>query len=174
MNFSAASLLDSSLPDRVAALLAVHQVEPSRLELEVTESAAMRDPDRAVAVLRRLRALGVRLSVDDYGTGHASLAYLTRLPVSALKIDRSFVRTMELDAGDRTIVRSTIDLAHNLGLRVVAEGVETREAWRRLVELGCDEPQGFRIGRPVPAGDIAAQLPVIAALVGAPTGAARP
>lgn len=174
VNLSAPSLLDSSLPDRVAALLAVHRVPASRLELEVTESAAMRDPDRAVAVLRRLRALGVRLSVDDYGTGHASLAYLTRLPVSALKIDRSFVQTMELDAGDRTIVRSTIDLAHSLGLRVVAEGVETREAWRQLVELGCDEAQGFWLGRPVPAGDIAAQLPVIAAQVGSPTPAARP
>ena len=92
----------------------------------------MKDPGRALEVLHALRALGVHLSVDDFGTGHASLAYLTRLPVGTLKIDRSFVQTMELDRSDQMIVRSTIDLAHGLGLRVVAEGVETRATWDEL------------------------------------------
>ena len=114
-------------------------------------------------MLHRLRDLGLELSVDDYGTGHASLAYLTRLPVSTLKIDRSFVQTMELDASDRTIVRSTIDLAHSLGLRVVAEGVETRATWDELAALGCDAAQGYWLARPLPE----AELPACVAELGA-------
>jgi EAL domain-containing protein (putative c-di-GMP-specific phosphodiesterase class I) len=154
VNLSARSLLDTGLPDRVAALLDEHAVPAALLELEITESAAMQDPGRALGVLHQLRGLGLHLSVDDYGTGHASLAYLTRLPVDTLKIDRSFVQTMELDPGDQTIVRSTIDLAHNLGLRVVAEGVETRAAWDELTRLGCDDAQGYWLARPAPAGDV--------------------
>lgn len=158
VNLSARSLFDSGLPERVGELLAHHGVPARCLELEITESAAMKDPGRALDVLHRLRDLGLHLSVDDYGTGHASLAYLTRLPVSTLKIDRSFVQTMELDPSDQTIVRSTIDLAHSLGLRAVAEGVETRAAWQELCRLGCDDAQGFWLARPGPADDVAASV----------------
>ena len=155
VNISARNLLDASLADQVAGLLAELGMPASCLELEITESAAMQDPGRALDVLRQLRDLGPDLSVDDYGTGHASLAYLTRLPVSTLKIDRSFVQTMELDASDRVIVRSTIDLAHSLGLRVVAEGVETRATWEELGRLGCGTAQGYWLSRPVPHAAVA-------------------
>ncbi|MCF6745150.1 bifunctional diguanylate cyclase/phosphodiesterase [Blastococcus sp. KM273128] len=154
VNLSARSLLDTGLADRVAELLLAHALPATALELEITESAAMKDPGRALEVLHRLRDLGVELSVDDYGTGHASLAYLTRLPVGTLKIDRSFVQTMELDAADRTIVRSTVDLAHSLGLQVVAEGVETRATWEELARLGCDSAQGYWLARPMPDADV--------------------
>jgi EAL domain-containing protein (putative c-di-GMP-specific phosphodiesterase class I) len=103
-----------------------------------------------MAQLGRLSAMGIQLSIDDYGTGHASLAYLRHLPVNVLKIDRSFVTDLATDAGDRAIVRSTIDLAHNLGLRVVAEGVEDEEALVGLTRLGCDHAQGFHLCRPMP------------------------
>ncbi|TYP86767.1 putative bifunctional diguanylate cyclase/phosphodiesterase [Blastococcus xanthinilyticus] len=156
VNLSARSLLDAGLADQVAALLARHGLPPACLELEITESAAMKDPERALEVLHRLRDLGLELAVDDYGTGHASLAYLTRLPVSTLKIDRSFVQTMELDTSDRTIVRSTVDLAHSLGLRVVAEGVETRATWDELGRLGCDAAQGYWLARPLPGEELPA------------------
>ena len=158
VNLSARSLLDPGLAGRVAELLREHGLPASCLELEITESAAMKDPGRALEVLTELRRLGVELSVDDYGTGHASLAYLTRLPVSTLKIDRSFVQTMELDASDRTIVRSTIDLAHSLGLRVVAEGVETRAVWEDLRRLRCETAQGYWLARPLPPVAVAASV----------------
>ncbi len=161
VNISARVLLDTALPDRIAALLAEHGLPAACLELEVTESAAMQDPGQALDVLQRLRGLGVTLSVDDYGTGHASLSYLSRLPVSTLKIDRSFVSTMEVDGTDQVIVRSTIELAHALGLRVVAEGVETRRTWEQLVALGCDEAQGFWLGRPGPAEGVLARVAAI-------------
>ena len=161
VNISARVLLDTALPDRIAALLAEHGLPAACLELEVTESAAMQDPGQALDVLQRLRGLGVTLSVDDYGTGHASLSYLSRLPVSTLKIDRSFVSTMEVDATDQVIVRSTIELAHALGLRVVAEGVETRRTWEQLVALGCDEAQGYWLGRPGPAEGVLERVAAI-------------
>ncbi|WRL64902.1 EAL domain-containing protein [Blastococcus brunescens] len=158
VNLCARSLLDPTLPERVADSLRTHALPSSCLELEITESAAMKDPGRALEVLHRLRGLGVHLSVDDYGTGHASLAYLTRLPVGTLKIDRSFVQAMELDSSDGVIVRSTIELAHSLGLRVVAEGVETRASWAELAALGCDEAQGYWLARPGPAGTVPAAV----------------
>ncbi|MCA0144421.1 bifunctional diguanylate cyclase/phosphodiesterase [Blastococcus sp. LR1] len=161
VNLSVRGLFDAGLADRIATLLRDLDLPASCLELEITESVAMRDPGRALEVLHRLRDTGIALSVDDYGTGHASLAYLTRLPVGTLKIDRSFVQTMELDASDRTIVRSTIELAHGLGLRVVAEGVETRAAWDDLGRLGCDDAQGYWLARPQPFEDVA---PCVAAL----------
>ncbi|WP_245177186.1 EAL domain-containing protein [Geodermatophilus sp. DF01_2] len=161
VNLSARVLLDTALPERIAGLLSDHDLPAACLELEVTESAAMQDPTQALDVLHRLRALGVTLSVDDYGTGHASLSYLSRLPVSTLKIDRSFVSTMELDDDGQVIVRSTIELAHALGLRVVAEGVETRRTWERLVAFGCDEAQGYWLGRPGPAEEVVAQVAAI-------------
>jgi EAL domain-containing protein (putative c-di-GMP-specific phosphodiesterase class I) len=114
----------------------------------------MLDPGRAQATLERLSRIGLTLSVDDFGTGYSSLANLKRLPVDVIKIDKSFVMDMAIDASDAAIVRSTIDLAHNLGLRVVAEGVESHQAWTRLTELGCDLAQGFYVSRPLPASDL--------------------
>ena len=114
----------------------------------------MLDPGRGQATLERLSRIGLTLSVDDFGTGYSSLANLKRLPVDVIKIDKSFVMDMAIDASDAAIVRSTIDLAHNLGLRVVAEGVESHQAWTRLNELGCDLAQGFYVSRPLPAPDL--------------------
>ena len=122
-----------------------------RLECEISEHTVMADPVRATEVLTRLRALGVRLSLDDFGTGHSSLAYLKRLPLDEVKIDRSFVAGMADDENDAVIVRSTIDLARNLGLVVVAEGVESEEIMHGLADLRCDTAQGFYVSRPLPA-----------------------
>ena len=150
VNLSTRDLLDQELPQKFDALLRRHQVAASAIGLEITESAIMEDPQRALATLERLSALGFKLSIDDFGTGYSSLAYLKRLPVDELKIDQSFVRSMETDADNAMIVRSTIDLAHNLGLTVVAEGVETAQAWNMLRELNCDQAQGFHMGKPMP------------------------
>jgi EAL domain-containing protein (putative c-di-GMP-specific phosphodiesterase class I) len=158
VNLSARNLLDVNLPDTVGGLLAKWEVAPSLLELEITESTILADPIRAMHVLSRLGDMGVRLAIDDFGTGYSSLAYLKRLPVDELKIDKSFVQGMERDDNDAVIVRSTIDLGRNLGLRVVAEGVETDEAWRRLASLGCDVAQGYYLSRPVPAAELASWL----------------
>jgi EAL domain-containing protein (putative c-di-GMP-specific phosphodiesterase class I) len=151
VNLSAKRVSDTDLPGEVDDLLGRHRLPPSALVLEITESVAMSDPERALAVLGRLRELGTELSVDDFGTGHASLTYLTRLPVSGLKIDRSFVQPMESDAATRTIVRSILHLAGDLGLEVIAEGVETDTAYRSLGAFGCDQAQGFWLARPAPA-----------------------
>jgi len=150
VNLSARDLLDADLPREVESLLSKHGVDPTLLEVEITEHTILTDPERARIVLERLRDLGVRLSIDDFGTGFSSLGQLKRLPVDVLKIDRSFVLNMEHDDNDDVIVRSTIELGHNLGLRVVAEGVETQETWGRLAQLGCDTAQGFFISRPLP------------------------
>src|SRR4051794_25699153 len=151
VNLSARSFLDAQLAVEIPRLLEATGVDARLLELEITESMLMLDPARAKATLERLSAIGLSLSVDDFGTGYSSLANLKRLPVDGIKIDKSFVIDMPHDASDAAIVRSTIDLAHNLGLRVVAEGVESHEAWRRLEDLGCDLAQGFHVSRPVPA-----------------------
>jgi EAL domain-containing protein (putative c-di-GMP-specific phosphodiesterase class I) len=118
-------------------------VAPEMLELEVTESTIMADADRAAGTLRRLEALGVRLAIDDFGTGHSSLAYLSRLPVHAVKIDRSFIRGLDADPTAELIVRMTVEIGHNLGLAVVAEGIEDDATRDRLRDLGCDTAQGF-------------------------------
>jgi diguanylate cyclase (GGDEF)-like protein len=154
VNLSARSFLDAQLAMEIPRLLEKHGVEARLLELEITESMLMLDPGRAQAVLERLSRIGLTLSVDDFGTGYSSLANLKRLPVDVIKIDKSFVMDMAIDASDAAIVRSTIDLAHNLGLRVVAEGVESHQSWRRLTELGCDLAQGFYVSRPLPAADL--------------------
>ena len=151
VNLSARSFLDSQLAVEIPKLLERTGVEARLLELEITESMLMLDPARAKATLDRLSSIGLSLSVDDFGTGYSSLANLKRLPVDGIKIDKSFVIDMPHDQSDAAIVRSTIDLAHNLGLKVVAEGVESHEAWRRLEELGCDLAQGFHVSRPLPA-----------------------
>ncbi|MFL6696029.1 MAG: putative bifunctional diguanylate cyclase/phosphodiesterase, partial [Vitreoscilla sp.] len=156
VNLSTRDLLDLDLPHKFAALLAHHGVPASALCLEITESAIMDDPQRALATLDALSAMGFKLSIDDFGTGYSSLAYLKRLPVDELKIDQSFVSHMQSDRDDEMIVRSTIDLAHNLGITVVAEGVETAEAWNLLRELKCDQAQGFHMGRPMPVSEFSA------------------
>jgi len=148
VNITGRELMDMRFPDELADLLAKWRIEPALLELEVTESTVMADAPRARNVLARLSGLGVRLAVDDYGSGHSSLGYLKGLPFNILKIDKSFVQNMDVDIGDEAIVRSAIDLGHSLGLEIVAEGVETEEARRRLQELGCDTLQGYHLGRP--------------------------
>jgi EAL domain-containing protein (putative c-di-GMP-specific phosphodiesterase class I) len=134
------------------------RLRPEQLELEITESTILADPFRVRQVLARLNEMGLRLAIDDFGTGYSSLAYLKRLPVQTIKIDRSFVMGMCEDASDATIVRSTIDLGRNLGLDVVAEGVETQEVWDALRSLGCSLAQGYLLGRPAPAEELAALL----------------
>jgi diguanylate cyclase (GGDEF)-like protein/PAS domain S-box-containing protein len=151
VNASARCLLDLSLPVEIASLLGRYGIAADRLVLEITESAIMNDPNRALEVLNRLHALGVHLSIDDFGTGYSSMAYLKNLPVDELKIDRSFVTHMRQRQSERVIVRSTIDLAHNLGLRVVAEGVEDQETWQELDLLGCDTIQGYHLAKPMSA-----------------------
>ena len=150
INLSAGMLQRKTLPDLVAELLQSWKVDPAMLTLEITESAIMVDPDSAMEILGRLDGIGVRLSIDDFGTGYSSLASLKRLPVDELKIDKSFVIQMTENENDAVIVRSTIDLAHNLGLKVVAEGVESEQHIALLRGLGCDIGQGFYIGRPLP------------------------
>jgi diguanylate cyclase len=158
VNMAMRNLLDLAFPDRVAELLDKWRLAPSSLELEITENTIMGDPFRSMQVLRRLNEMGVKLSIDDFGTGYSSLSYLKRLPVDAVKIDKSFVLGMSADDNDGAIVRSTIDLARNLGLRVVAEGVETSEIWTELRDLGCDFAQGYLVSRPLPAEELTAWL----------------
>jgi EAL domain-containing protein (putative c-di-GMP-specific phosphodiesterase class I) len=154
VNLSARNLLEADLPDQIAEQLVLRRVPADRLVLEITESTIMADPERAIGVLTRLGEMGIRLAVDDFGVGHSSLSYLKRLPVDEIKIDRSFVGEMDSDEDDAFIVRSTIDLGRNLGLNVVAEGVETQAVWDELAELGCDYAQGWFLGRPMPASEL--------------------
>jgi diguanylate cyclase (GGDEF)-like protein len=154
VNLSTRDLLDQELPARFMEILARHKVAPTSFCLEITESAIMDDPVRAQQTLERLHATQVDMSIDDFGTGYSSLAYLKHLPVNELKIDKSFVMSMEHDADDTKIVRSTIDLGHNMGLRVVAEGIESEAVWRQLVKLGCDQGQGYFISKPMPADQL--------------------
>jgi diguanylate cyclase len=158
VNLSIPNLLDLHLPEDVARLLEKTGVPAALLQLEVTENIVMADPVRVIQVLDGLRALGVRLSLDDFGTGTSSLAYLKRLPLDELKIDRSFVLAMTDSHPDRVIVRSTTELAQRLGLRVVAEGVDTAETWQQLLEMGCEEAQGFYLEQPLPPSDLTVWL----------------
>ena len=158
VNLSARNLVDGDLPTQVAGLLERWNIDPCLLELEITESAMLTDPPRTTLILEGLAAMGVRLSIDDFGTGYSSLASLKRMPVSEIKVDRSFVMSMDTDEDDAAIVRCTIDLARNLGLDVVAEGVETELAWNRLKELGCTAAQGYYLSRAVPAPELQAWL----------------
>lgn len=151
INLSTRDLMDQEFAARLGGLLRAHGLTPQAFCLEITESAIMDDPQRAEATLNRLAAMGFKLSIDDFGTGYSSLAYLKRLPVNELKIDKSFVMGMANDSNDAKIVRSTVDLAHNLGLTVVAEGVEDQAILGALRDLQCDEAQGYFISRPMPA-----------------------
>ena len=149
VNLSGRDLMDLRLPDEIEEFLKRWKVNPARLELEITEGTIISDPLRTKAILGRLKELGVRIAVDDFGSGYSSLGYLRRLPLDVLKIDKSFVLNMLEDEDDAAIVRSTIDLAHNLGLEVVAEGVETEETRAALVHLRCDRAQGYLFSPPM-------------------------
>jgi len=164
VNLAMRNLLDADLPVDVADLLKLNGVSTDLLVLEITESAVISDPLRTEAVLARLAKMGVRLSVDDFGTGYSSLTYLTRLPIDEIKIDRSFVTNMNSSADKEVVVRSTIDLARNLGKQVVAEGVETAGVLQRLEELGCHLVQGYYVSRPLPAEELDAWLAESASL----------
>jgi diguanylate cyclase (GGDEF)-like protein len=154
VNVSARSLLDLAFPDQVAGLLARWEVPARLLLVEITESTIMADPTHALEILGRLNAMGVQVAIDDFGTGYSSMAHLKSLPVHELKVDRSFVSQMTSSTSDAVIVRSTVDLGRNLGLRVVAEGVEDLATWQELDALGCDAIQGYYTSRPVPADDL--------------------
>jgi EAL domain-containing protein (putative c-di-GMP-specific phosphodiesterase class I) len=158
VNLSMRSLHDEGLPETVADLLESTRTSPDLLVLEITESSLMIDLPQTQAILGRLRDMGIQLAIDDFGTGHSSLAYLKRLPVDQIKIDRSFVKDMVVDETDRVIVRTTIELAQSLGLRVVAEGVEDDATQQLLAKLGCDEAQGFLISRPLPGHELSQWL----------------
>ncbi|MGH2876762.1 MAG: putative bifunctional diguanylate cyclase/phosphodiesterase, partial [Solirubrobacteraceae bacterium] len=158
VNLSTRNLLDRDFPRQVAGLLEQWEMDARWLELEVTESSMLANPVRAKAVLTELSELGLRLSIDDFGTGYSSLAFLRQLPVDEIKIDRSFVMGMGSEVDDAVIVRSTVDLGRNLGLDVVAEGVETLELWNRLRDLGCKIAQGYFLSRPVPPDELASWL----------------
>ena len=158
VNVSDRDLADGRFPDEIARLLGVHAVDPAWLELEITESLLLSDRVRTSRMLERLVGQGVRIAIDDFGVGYSSLGQLKTLPASVLKIDRSFVLGMDSDRSDEAIVSSTIDLAHRLGLQVVAEGIETFEHVDRLRAAACDIGQGHLLGRPMPARDIAAAV----------------
>src|ERR1700730_18754595 len=156
INLAAADILDPALGDEILQTLRTHRVESTALLLEITESAVMRDPQLAARNMQLLRLAGVRFAIDDFGTGHSSLSQLRLLPVDELKIDRSFIMDARAGTDAVTIITSTIELAHSMGLRVVAEGVEEPEAWNLLRRLGCDYAQGYLISRPLPAADVPA------------------
>jgi EAL domain-containing protein (putative c-di-GMP-specific phosphodiesterase class I) len=156
VNLSTRCLHDPCLLQHLDEVIDDCGMPPEMLELEITESAVMTEPLRSQQVLAGLKERGVRLSIDDFGTGHASLAYLKDLPVDTVKIDKSFVKPMGSRSKDMAIVRYTIELGHELGLRVVAEGVEDQATWDLLVGLGCDAAQGWHLGMPSPASIIPA------------------
>ncbi|MDI1298673.1 EAL domain-containing protein [Methylotenera sp.] len=153
VNISTRDLIDQELPEKINAIFETYHIDNSSLSLEITESSIMDDPVRALATLDKLSGMNIKLSIDDFGTGYSSLAYLKRLPVNELKIDKSFILKMEQDESDKKIVQSTIDLGHNLGLKVVAEGIENHIVWDLLRSMGCDSGQGYYMSKPMPASD---------------------
>jgi diguanylate cyclase len=158
VNLSAANLLDDDLAAKVASVIARHGAEPGGLVLEITEDCVMTDTQKSLRVLAELQALGIELSIDDYGTGFSSLSYLRDLPASELKLDRSFLTGLTDDDRVMSIVRSTVELAHSLGLRLVAEGVETEAELDLVTRLGCDGVQGYLLSRPVPGPELVRRL----------------
>ncbi|MUZ60918.1 EAL domain-containing protein [Agrobacterium vitis] len=151
VNVSAANLEDSVFAEQVVAALTHHSISPSFLELEVTESAIMKDAKKALQTLQALREAGIALSIDDFGTGYSSLSYLQKLPTKIVKIDQSFIRDLDGDERGQTLVQSMITLSHDLGYRVVAEGIETNSALAIVTRMECDEAQGYLFTRPIPA-----------------------
>jgi EAL domain-containing protein (putative c-di-GMP-specific phosphodiesterase class I) len=158
VNVSATLLADHEFIETVGAILQGHRLPNSQVTIEVTESAAMDSPERAIAALESWRSLGINISIDDYGTGQSSLNYLQKLPATELKIDKSFVQTIVDDSRNAIMVRSTIALAHELGMKTVAEGIEDESCLRLLGEMGCDTGQGYFIGKPMSADDLSAFL----------------
>jgi EAL domain-containing protein (putative c-di-GMP-specific phosphodiesterase class I) len=158
VNLSARQFRDKNLDRIIADVISDIGIDPKFLEFELTESILMQDTVQAAAMLRNLKSLGVSIAVDDFGTGYSSLAYLKRFPLDTLKIDREFVRDCVSDPDDAAIAQSIVSLAHNLGLHVVAEGVETQEQLQYLASVGCDEMQGFYFSKPVPQADCTQML----------------
>jgi EAL domain-containing protein (putative c-di-GMP-specific phosphodiesterase class I) len=167
VNLAPASLLDVRFPGEVADLLSQSGLPPEVLRLEITEDTIMVDPERVLDTIARLGELGLTFALDDFGTGYSSLAYLKRLPLRVLKIDRSFVMEMQHNRDDLVIVRSTVELGRSLGLEVIAEGVETRETWDDLVRFGCHGAQGYYLSPPLPAEALADWLNAREALLSA-------
>jgi EAL domain-containing protein (putative c-di-GMP-specific phosphodiesterase class I) len=158
INLSTRDLQDPDILVRISTLLTENRISSSRLELEITESSIMHDPIRALDALGHIAAMGINITIDDFGTGYSSLSYLKRLPANAVKIDKSFVIGMVQDPNDAAIVRTSVDLAHNLGLKVVAEGVESQDVMQLLGKQGCDSAQGYYISRPLSAEDFVTWL----------------
>ena len=154
INLSSSDLLEPRMPEVIARALQASGVSPAKLVLEITESALMHEPEQAIRTMERLRKDSFRFSVDDFGTGYSSLSQFKRLPVDEIKIDRSFVQAMTAGSDDALIVKATIDLGHSFGVKVVAEGIETPECWRLLLDMGCDYAQGYLISKPLPAGAV--------------------
>ena len=159
VNLTISDLHDPALPEEIKSALAGAGVPPEALVLEITETAVLSDPERIGNMLARIGEMGVGLSLDDFGTGYSSLTHLKTLPVGEVKIDRSFVGQMATNPADAAIVGSTIQLAHSLGMRVVAEGVEDHETWRRLADFGCETIQGYVLSPARPAAELAELLP---------------
>ena len=170
VNVSARNFSRDDFPDRVLRAIQEVGVAPERLTIEITETALLADPVRAALALSQLDAFGVRISLDDFGTGQTSLRYLTSLPIDELKIDMTFVSDMLENPSHEAIVRAIVDLGRNLGLRVVAEGIETREVFRALQQAGCDVGQGYLLSRPMPVGDLPRFLGAVAGITLAPSG----
>lgn len=158
INVAARQLNRADLVDIISRYLAKYELEARYIEVEITESALMEDPEKTVTLLSRLRDLGIRISLDDFGTGYSNLSYLTRYPMDTLKIDASFIRQMHENPNAMKLVNSIIELGHNIGLRTIAEGVETREQLDYLRERGCDEIQGYYFSKPLPADEFAALI----------------
>jgi len=160
VNISMRDLVDPEFPEMIASLVRAEQAPPSLLVLEITESLIMTEPERAIKTLSQLRELGVRLAVDDFGTGYSSLAYLHRLPINEIKIDKSFVAAMTGEASRANIVRASVELGHSLELESVAEGVEDAATFAMLLGMGCDAVQGYFCARPMSAEDLRLWWPV--------------
>jgi len=158
VNISAVNLQEKAFAENITHLLEEHGVEPGQLILEVTETATMINPQAALAALRVLYDAGIRLAIDDFGTGYSSLSYIRKLPVHEIKIDRSFVMEMDSNCDDATIVRTTINMCHDLGFEVVAEGVESNATCELLRSMSCDIMQGFYLARPMPDERVAPWL----------------
>jgi EAL domain-containing protein (putative c-di-GMP-specific phosphodiesterase class I) len=174
VNSTVADLLDDTFPHEIVAALDARGLAHHALVIEVTESSILSNPERIERVLTQLKELGVGISLDDFGTGYASLTHLKSLPVRELKLDRSFVAQMCTDSTDAAIVSATVELAHRLGIRVVAEGVEDELTWRTLHELGCERIQGYLLSRPIAAAELTQLLRSRASPVGEPASAPIP
>jgi FOG: EAL domain len=155
VNLSAAQFRDEALPSQIIGLLNKHTVEPSCLTVELTETLAMSDPYSAVKIMDKLTAHGIKIAIDDFGTGYSSLSYLKKFKATKLKLDQSFVQDVAVDADDRSIIVGMISLAQSLGLKTIAEGVETQEQLSFLEEKGCDEIQGYYFSKPIPSKEFA-------------------